>query len=60
MTDKLSPGSITPESGQYKEVGPRGGHVTDNEIPSVEGKRLPPTDSPGNHYVMVDKTKHKK
>jgi len=60
MSEKYSPGSPTPKSGQYQEIGPRGGHVTDTEITSVEGKPLPPSSKPGNKYVLVDKTKHKR
>ncbi len=60
MTEKLSPGTKAPDSGQYKEVGPRGGNVSDTEVTSTKGKPLPPTSKPGNKYVVVDKTKHKK
>lgn len=54
---KLRPGQSTPASGQYEEVGPRGGR-TGHEVTSVEGKPLPPTSQPGNGYVLVDETKH--
>jgi hypothetical protein len=60
MGDLLSPGSSTPFSGQYKEVGPRGGVVSKTEITSVAGKTLPPTSKSGNKYVLVDITKHKR
>lgn len=60
MTERLSPGTKAPDSGQYKEVGPRGGKVSDTEVTSTKGKPLPPTSKPGNKYVVVDKTKHKK
>jgi len=60
MKGTLKPGSITPDSAQYQEVGPRGGKITDLEITSVKGKPLPPTSKSGNKYVVVDKTKHKK
>jgi len=58
-TELLRPGQPAPKSGQYAETGPRGGE-TGSEITSIEGKRLPPTSEPGNRYVLVDPTKHKK
>lgn len=59
MTDKLTPGTETPVSGQYEVVGPRGGK-TGVEVTSVEGKPLPPTPEKGMGYKLVDQTKHKK
>lgn len=53
----LRPGNITPESGQYEEVGPRGGH-TGHEVTSTEGNPLPPTQESGHGYILVDPTKH--
>lgn len=55
-TSPLHPGSITPNSGQYVEVGPRGGARTGHEITAVQGHRLPPTSQPGNGFVLVDRT----
>lgn len=55
----LKPGNQTPVSGQYGVVGPKGGK-TGVEITSVAGKPLPPTQKPGQGYVLVDQTKHKK
>jgi hypothetical protein len=55
----LKSGSKTPDSGQYKIVGPKGGKVG-AEVTSIEGKPLPPTPKPGQGFVLVDKTKHKK
>jgi hypothetical protein len=52
------PGQVTPKSGQYEIVGPRGGR-TGEERTSVEGNRLPPTPEPGQGYILVDLTKHK-
>lgn len=52
----IKPGQATPVSGQYLEVGPRGGR-TDNEITSVRNKPMPPTTKPGNGYILVDPTK---
>ncbi|WP_306365557.1 hypothetical protein [Nocardia sp. CC227C] len=53
----LKPGNKAPRSGQYEEVGPRGGR-TGEEKTGVKGKTLPPTSKPGNHYVLVDPTKN--
>lgn len=60
MSDLHKPGEVTPESGQYRVVGPRGGDRGNLEVTGVEGKRLPPTQEPGLRYELVDKTKHKK
>ncbi len=54
----LRPGQSTPQSGQYQEIGPRGGKGP--EITGVRGKPLPPTDKPGSTFRLVDPTKHKK
>lgn len=54
---KLSPGAITPKSGQYEKVGPRGGH-TGHEVTSTKGNPLPPTQEKGHGYVLVDPTRH--
>jgi hypothetical protein len=51
----LKPGQITPASGQYVVVGPRGGSTGD-EITSVQGHPLPPTAKPGQGFVLVDPT----
>lgn len=53
----LRPGNITPVSGQYEEVGSRGGR-TGHEVTSTEGNPLPPTQEPGHGYDLVDPTKH--
>ena len=58
-TTPLKPGSITPASGQWGVVGPKGGKIG-TEVTSVAGKPLPPTTKPGQGYVLVDQTKHKK
>jgi hypothetical protein len=57
MGDKLKPGSSAPRSGQYEQVGPRGGH-TGSERTVVRGEPLPPTPRPGMSYVLVDPTKN--
>lgn len=59
MADKLTPGTPTPQSGQYGVVGPRGGDKG-REVTSTKGNPLPPTQKPGEGYKLVDPTKHKK
>jgi hypothetical protein len=59
MSDKLNPGTPTPKSGQYGVVGPRGGDKG-REVTSTKGNPLPPTQKPGDGYVLKDATKHKK
>ena len=55
----IKPGADAPKSGQYKVVGPRGGDLG-REVTAVQGKSMPPTQAPGQGYVLVDQTKHKK
>lgn len=57
MSKTLKPGNITPTSGQYEIVGPRGGR-TGQEVTSVQGKPLPPTPKAGQGLLLVDATKH--
>lgn len=59
MPSPQKPGTLAQQSGQYQAVGPRGGHVSDTEITSVAGDRLPPTEKPGQLWQLVDPTKHK-
>jgi hypothetical protein len=47
----LKPGDPAPVSGIYEQTGPRGGH-TGNTVVSEKGKPLPPTDEPGNGWVL--------
>ena len=55
------PGAAAPESAQYRPAGPRGGIVPGStETTAIEGKRMPPTPKPGQTWVPVDLTKHKK
>jgi hypothetical protein len=54
-----SSGEITPKSGQYEIVGPRGGDRGGNEITGVKGKPLPPVPEPGLKLKLADETKHK-
>jgi hypothetical protein len=49
----LKPGDITPHSGKYEEVGPLGGDTGDSCV-SVQGRPLPPTNKPGNGWILVD------
>ncbi len=58
MGDKpLKPGTPAPASGQYEQIGPRGG--AGKEITGVKGKPLPPTPAPGGGYRIVDRTNNK-
>ncbi|HHY95081.1 MAG TPA: hypothetical protein GX513_08745 [Firmicutes bacterium] len=59
MPKSHKPGEKAPTSGQYRVVGPRGGD-TGREVTSVEGEPLPPTEKPGQKYILTDPTKHKK
>jgi len=52
------PGQKAPESGQYGVVGPMGGK-TGAEVTVTKGETLPPTQKPGQGFMLVDKTKHK-
>jgi len=54
MAKGLSPGTLAPRSGQYRNTG------TGTEVTTVRGKPLPPTPRSGQRYVLVDPTKHKK
>jgi len=53
----LKPGSKAPSSGQYRQIGPRGGHG--KEVTSVKGERPPPAPAVGTTYNLVDRTKNK-
>ena len=55
----FNPGERDAPSGQYREVGPRGGPRGDQEVTHVEGKPLPPTSEPGHRWQLVDPTRHK-
>jgi len=58
MSNDYKPGSIAPKSGQYEQVGPRGGK-TGEERTVTRGEPLPPTPKPGMAYRLVDPTKHR-
>ncbi len=53
----LKPGHVVPRSGQYQQLGPRGGVV--REITAVKGEVMPPTPKPNMSYRLVDATKNK-
>jgi hypothetical protein len=53
----LRPGEIASRSGQYQEIGPRGGKG--REVTVVKGEPLPPTSKPNRGYILVDATKNK-
>lgn len=54
----LHPGETASKSGQYEEVGPRGGS-TGHEVTVPKGHTMPPTTEPGHGYKLVDPTKNK-
>ena len=53
----LKPGETAPASGQYQEVGPRGGKG--REVTTVKGETLPPSTKSGSTYKLVDPSKNK-
>ena len=53
----LKPGNNAPRSGQYQEIGPRGGKG--REVTATKGETLPPTTKHGSSYKLVDPTKNK-
>lgn len=53
----LRPGVKARRSGQYQQIGPRGGKG--KEVTVVKGEPLPPTPSKGASYKLVDATKNK-
>jgi len=54
---KIKPGQTAPRSGQYQQIGPKGGKGP--EVTVTKGEPLPPTPKPGTTYKLVDPTKHK-
>ena len=52
----LKPGQQAPISGQYQQIGPRGGKGSERTV--VRGEPLPPTSKKGSTYTLVDPTKH--
>lgn len=53
----LTPGTTAPASGQYEQVGPRGGHG--KEVTVVKGEPLPPGPTRGITYDLVRPAKNK-
>ena len=53
----LKPGSEASASGQYQQIGSRGGQG--REVTAVKGKTLPPTTVSGSTYKLVDPSKNK-
>lgn len=53
----LRPGQTVPQSGQYIQVGPKGGKG--KEVTVVKGEPLPPSPKPGMTYNLTDPTKNK-
>ena len=58
MNKPVKPGEKAPRSGQYEELGPRGGR-TGHEVTISKGERVPPTRQPGGGFTIVDPTKNK-
>lgn len=58
MPKSYKPGQKAPVSGQYGIIGPRGGK-TGSEVTAIKGKILPPTEKPGQGYIVADKSKNK-
>lgn len=57
MANKLKPGQSAPRSGQYQQIGPRGGKGI--EVTVSKGETMPPTPSKGGSYKLVDPSKNK-
>ena len=57
MSKGMRPGQKASRSGQYQQIGPRGGHG--KEVTVVKGKPLPPAPQKGTTYELVDPTKNK-
>ncbi len=53
----LRPGQIAPQSGQYQQIGPRGGRG--KEVTVVKGEPMPPTPRGGITYNLIDSVKGK-
>jgi hypothetical protein len=53
----LRPGNKAPASGQYQQIGPRGGKG--KEVTVVKREPLPPTTQRGATYTLVDPSKNK-
>lgn len=53
----LKPGQKAPNSGQYQQIGPRGGKG--KEVTVTKGEPMPPTGQSGTTYNLVDPTNNK-
>lgn len=53
----LKSGTPAPKSGQYEELGPRGGFI--KEITISKGEILPPTEKPNSSFKLADASKNK-
>lgn len=50
----FKPGQDNKKPGEYIEVGPRGGKVTDpRQVTIDKGDRLPPTQQPGRKWEKI-------
>ncbi len=56
-TSGIKPGQPAPKSGQYQEIGPKGGKGPEVTVP--KGTTMPPTTGPGKSYTLVDPTNNK-
>ena len=51
MSELIKPGTDNKPAGTYKEVGPRGGKVSNSRTVHIDkGDRLPPTSKSGNKW----------
>lgn len=57
MASTLKPGNTAPKSGQYLEIGPRGGEK--KEVTISKGETMPPTEIPNSYFKLVDPSKNK-
>ena len=55
----IRPGQIAKRSGQYQQLGPRGGRGKEVTVTRGELLPLPPTPKPNMSYTLVDPTKNK-
>lgn len=58
MRKTFKPGELAPESAIYDMVGRRGGRTGEQKV-STRDKLLPPTDKPGQGYVVAKPAHHK-
>lgn len=58
MPKTIKPGETSPASGQYLEVGPRGGQPG-REVTVPAGRPMPPSTGPGRQYILNDPTDNK-